>query len=182
MARDALIAGGGSGQAGASRAALLIAGAVIAAVLVLAAGALRSGPVASAPPATGTSGAVGSLGVASLPPVPTAAPPDQDSPSPPDSTAIPGPRGEYVGALGLVETCPVLYLRSGLMELILPDAYRSRVRGGQVQLLEAGGAVLAFEGDLLGIDGRVREGGSRCMAGPQLHVSEIVEVVHRAPE
>jgi hypothetical protein len=39
--------------------------------------------------------------------------------------------------------------------------------------------VLASEGDLLGLDGAVREGGSLCMAGPQLHVSEIVEVVRR---
>ena len=51
-----------------------------------------------------------------------------------------------------------------------------------VQMPEADGAVLASEGDLLGVDGRVREGGSVCMVGPQLHVSRIVDVLRREEE
>lgn len=173
------IAGRGSGRGGISRAALLIVGAVLAAALVLAAGALRSDPTVSALPSAGMSGAVGSLALPSFQPVATATAGIEGTPAPPDSTAIPDLRGEFVGALGLVETCPILYLRRGLIELILPDAYRSRIRGGRVQILNAGGGVVALEGDLLGINGTVREGGSLCMAGPQLHVSKIVEVVPR---
>jgi hypothetical protein len=169
-----------SGQAGVSRAALLMVGAVVAAVLVLAAGALRSGPSPSASPSAGSSIALGSLGFATLPVTPTAAAATIDSASaPPEPTAIPDLRGEFVGALGLVETCPILYHREGVFELILPDAYRSRIRAGRIQILDAGGAVLASEGDLLGVDGLVREGGSFCMVGPQLHVSKIVEVLRR---
>ena len=166
-----------SGQAGASRAALLIVGAVVAAVLVLAAGALRSGPGPSA--SAGSSIALGSLGFSTLPATATAAPTTDTTPAPPEPTAIPDLRGEFVGALGLVEKCPILYYRDGVFELILPDAYGSRIRGGRIQILDADGAVLAAEGDLLGVDGKVREGGSVCMVGPQLHVSTVVEVLRR---
>jgi hypothetical protein len=182
VARAARIAGPGSGQAGASRAALLIGGAVVAAVLVLVAGALRSGtsPAASAFP--GSSGAPGSLGFASLPATQTAAPSIETTLAPPEPTAIPNLRGEFVGALGLVELCPILYHRDGVFELILPDAYRSPIRNGRIRILTPDGSVLAVEGDLLGVNGTVREGGSVCMAGPQLHVSRIVEVVPRGQE
>jgi hypothetical protein len=156
-----------------------MAGAVVAAVLVLAAGALRSGPSASASPSAGSSGALGSLGFASLPAAPTVAPTIASTPTPPEPTAIPDLRGEFVGALGHVEMCPILYHRDGVFELILPDAYGSRIRDGRIQILEDDGTVLASEGDLLGIVGKVREGGSVCMAGPQLHVSRIVQVVPR---
>ena len=182
MARAARIARPGSGQAGASRAALLIPGAVVAVALVLAAGALRSGMGPSASPSAGSSVVLGSLGFATLPATPTITPTMDSTPAPPEPTAIPDLRGEFVGALGLVESCPILYLRSGLIELILPDGYRSRIRGGRVQILTARGGVVASEGDLLGIDGRVREGASVCMAGPQLHVSRIVDVVPRDQE
>ena len=168
-----------SGQAGASRAALLVVGAVAAAVLVLAAGALRSGTSPSASPSAGSSADLGSLGLPTLPATPTAAPSIDTTPAPQEPTAIPDLRGEFVGALGLVEMCPILYQRDGVFELILPDAYRSRIRDGRIQILDAGGSVLATEGDLLGIDGKVREGGSVCMVGPQLHVSRIVDVLRR---
>ena len=179
MARAARIAGPGSGQAGASRAALLIPGAVVAVVLVLAAGALRSGMSPSASPSAGSSVALGSLGFATLPATPTMTPTVDSTPALPEPTAIPDLRGEFVGALGLVEMCPILYLRDGVFELILPDAYRSRIRDGRIQILDANGGVLASEGDLLGVDGKVREGGSVCMVGPQLHVAKIVEVLRR---
>jgi hypothetical protein len=182
VARDPLIARHGSEQAGVSRAALLIVGAVVAAVVVLAAGALRSGPGASASPSAGSSGALGSLGFASLPATQTVAPTIETTPAPPEPTAIPDLRGEFVGALGLVELCPILYQQDGVFELILPGAYRSRIHDGRIQILNAVGAVLAAEGDLLGIDGRVREGGSVCMAGPQLHVSKIVDILRREEE
>ena len=179
MARSALVGGRRSRQAGVSRATLLIPGAVIAAALVLAAGALRSSISPASSPSPGTSGALGSLGFASMPTTPTEAPTLETTPAPPDPTAIPDLRGEFVGALGLVELCPILYHRDGVFELILPDAYRSRIRDGRIQILEADDEVLAAEGDLLGIDGRVREGGSVCMAGPQLHVSRIVDILRR---
>lgn len=124
-------------------------------------------------------GGAGSLDLGSLPPLPSAVPSDPSTPAPPEPTAIPDLRGEFVGALGLVETCPVLYLRDGVSELILPDRYSSRVRDGRVQILSTNQVVIASEGDLLGIDGTVREGGSVCMVGPQLHVSKIVEVLPR---
>ena len=168
-----------SPEAGVSRAAVLIVGAVVAAVLVLAAGALRSGPSASASQSAGSSDAPRSFGFASLPPTPTVAPTIDGTPVPPEPTAIPDLRGEFVGALGLVELCPILYHRDGVFELILPDAYGSRIRNDRIQILDADGEVLASEGDLLGIDGRVREGGSVCMVGPQLHVARIVEVLRR---
>jgi hypothetical protein len=171
----------GAGQAGVSRGAMLIPGAVVAAILVLAAGALRSGPSPSASASAQASGGLPSLG-ATLPAPPTSAPTLPTAPQPPEATAIPNLRGEFVGALGLVETCPILYHRNGVIELILPDAYRSRIRNGQVHLLDANRRVIASEGDLLGIDGKVREGGSFCMVGPQLHVSKVVEVVHRLEE
>jgi hypothetical protein len=176
------IAGRRSGGAGVSRAALLMVGAVVAAVLVLAAGALRSGPSPSASPSAVPSGPLESFGFATLPATPTVAPTIDGTPAPPEPTAIPDLRGEFVGALGLVERCPILYLRDGVFELILPDVYRSRIREGRIQILGEDGTVLASEGDLLGIDGRVREGGSVCMVGPQLHVSKIVEVLRRESE
>ena len=172
-------AGRRSGQAGVSRAALLIGGAVVSAVFVLAAGALRSGPSPSASPSTASSDAIGTPGFETLPVTPTVAPTIDSTPAPPEPTAIPDLRGQFVGALGLVELCPILYLRDGVFELILPDAYRSRVRDGRIQIQDADGAVIASEGDLLGVDGRVREGGSVCMVGPQLHVSRIVDVLRR---
>jgi hypothetical protein len=178
VARTHLVGDRRPGQAGVGRPALLIAGAVVAAVLVLAAGALRSGPGASASPPAGSSGALESLDLASLP-APTVAPTIDSTAAPPEATAIPSLRGEFVGALGVVETCPILYHRDGVFELILSDPYRSRVRGDGIQILDGDRVVLASEGDLLGLDGAVREGGSLCMAGPQLHVSEIVEVVRR---
>jgi hypothetical protein len=147
-------------------------------VLVLAAGALRSGPGPSASASTGPSDALGSLG-ASLPAVPTVAPTTLDTPEPPEPTAIPDLDGEFVGALGLVETCPVIYQREGVLELILPDRYSSRIRDGHVQILSTNRFVIAEEGDLLGINGTVREGGSVCMVGPQLHVSRIVDILPR---
>lgn len=171
-----------SKQAGVSRAALLLVGAVVAAVLVLAAGALRSGMSPSASSSAGPSGARASLGFATLPATPTVDPTIEATPAPPEPTAIPDLRGEFVGALGLVEICPILYHRDGVLELILPDAYRSRIRDGRIQILDAGGTVLASEGDLLGVDGRVRQRGSVCMVGPQLHVSRIVDVLRRGPE
>ena len=173
---------GRSAEAGVSRAPLLILGAVVAAVLVLAAGALRSGPATSASPSAGSTGVVGSLGFASLPATPSVEPTLESTPAPPEPTAIPEVRGEFVGALGLIELCPILYQRNGVIELILPDAYRSRIRDGQIQILDTDGSVVASEGDLLGVNGTVREGGSVCMAGPQLHVSRIVDVVPRAQE
>lgn len=120
--------------------------------------------------------------MATLPGTPTVAPTIESTPSPPAPTAIPDLRGEFVGALGLVEMCPILYLRDGVFELILPDTHRSRIRDGRIQILDARGEILASEGDLLGVDGRVRAGGSVCMVGPQLHVSKIVEVLHRNAE
>ena len=182
MARTDGVDRRGARQAGVSRAALLIVGAVVAAVIVLAAGALRSGPSASASPSAGSSGADASFGFASLPVTPTVAPTIESTPAPPEPTAIPDLRGEFVGALGLVEMCPILYHRDGIFELILPATYQSRIRAGRIQILGANGAVLASEGDLLGVNGTVREGGSVCMAGPQLHVSRIVDVVPRAQE
>jgi hypothetical protein len=169
-----------SGQSGASRAGLALGGAVIAAVLVLAGGALRSGgsPSPSASAGSGLGGGTETLG--SLPPVTTPEPSIASSPAPPEATAIPGLRGQFVGALGVIEACPILYHRDGVFELILPDGYSSRIRRGRVEIVDAGGRVRASEGDLLGLNGNVREGGSFCMAGPQLHVSKIVEVVPRA--
>jgi hypothetical protein len=167
--------------AGVSRAALLLAGAVVAATLVLVAGALRSGATQSPAPSTASSG-LGSLGTASLPPVPTPASTVTTTPEPPEPTEISGLRGEFVGPLGHVETCPILYERDGVLELVLPDGYRSRVRGGAIEIAAPGGAIVATEGDLLGLNGRVREGGSLCMSGPQLHVSKIVDVLPRADQ
>ena len=165
--------------AGVGRATLLVAGAIAAAVLVLVAGALRSGPNASPSASAAASGNAGSLDLGTLPPVPSAVPSDPGTPAPPEVTAIPDLRGEFVGALGLVETCPVLFLREGVFELILPDRYTSRIRDGKVHILSTTRFEIAAEGDLLGINGEVREGGSVCMVGPQLHVSRIVEVVRR---
>lgn len=166
--------------AGVGRAALLVAAAIAAAIIVLVSGALRSGPnpSASASPGPTTAGA-GSLGLGTLPPVASPVPSDPSTPATPEPTAIPDLRGEFVGALGLVETCPVLFLRDGVFELILPDRYASRIRDGRVHILDSNQQVMASEGDLLGINGTVREGGSVCMVGPQLHVSRIVEVVRR---
>ena len=168
-----------SATAGISRAALALVVAVVAAALVLTSGALRSGPGASGSPGTGSSPAAGSPSFASLPPVPTAAPTPAATPAPPEPTAVPNLRGEFVGALGQVESCPILYQRDGVLALILPEGYRSRLRGGKVQIVGPSGAIVATEGDLLGLDGRVRNGGSFCMVGPQLHVSRIVEVASR---
>ena len=114
-----------------------------------------------------------------MPPLPSVVPSEPSTPAPPEPTAIPDLDGEFVGALGLVELCPVIYQRDGILELILPDRYTSRVRNGRVQILSANRVVIADEGDLLGIDGTVREGGSVCMAGPQLHVARIVDVLPR---
>lgn len=173
----------GSSAAGVSRAGLALVGAVLAAALVLTSGALRSGPSTSASASTGASGlpggsATGSA-LASLPPIATDAATIPASPAPPEPTALPDLRGDYVGALGQVDSCPILYQRDGVLGLVLPDGYRSRIRSGQVQIVGPGGAVVAQEGDLLGLDGRVREGGSFCMAGPQLHVTRIREVAAR---
>jgi len=165
--------------AGVGRATLLGAIAIAAAIVVLVAGALRSGPSASASASPGASGAGGSLALGTLPPVPTSVPSDPSTPAPPEPTAIPDLDGEFVGALGLVELCPVLYQREGVLELILPDRYTSRVRDGHVQILSTNRFVIADEGDLLGIDGSVRDGGSVCMAGPQLHVTRIVDILRR---
>jgi len=158
---------------------VLMVGAVVAAIVVLGSAALKSGPSASASPSAGSSGALGSLGLPSLPATPTVAPTIEGTPEPPDPTAIPDLRGDFVGALGLVELCPILSMRDGGFELVLPDRYQSRVRNGHVQIMSADGSVIAAEGDLLGIDGTVREGGSICMVGPQLHVSRIADVLRR---
>ena len=167
-----------SRAAGVGRTPLLVTGAIAAAIIVLVSGALRSGPGASASASPGVTGAA-SLDLGTLPPVPSVVPSDPGTPAPPEPTAIPDLRGEFVGALGLVEACPVLFLRDGVFELILPDRYSSRIRDGRVHILSTNRFVIASEGDLLGINGTVREGGSVCMAGPQLHVSRIVEVVRR---
>jgi hypothetical protein len=161
---------------------VLIGGAVAAAVLVLVAGALRSGQSPAASASAGSSDALRSLGFASLPATPTVVPTIESSPAPPEPTALPNLRGDFVGALGLVETCPILYHRDGVFELILSDAYRSRIRNGRIRIVVPDGALVASEGDLLGVNGTVREGGSLCMAGPQLHVSRIVDVVPRDQE
>jgi hypothetical protein len=152
-----------------------MAGAVLAAALVLVAGALRSttapSPVPSSPQ--------GTQSPPSVPAPPTLEPTVAVTNAPPEATAIPDLRGDFVGALGLVERCPVIYLRRGLLELVLPDRYRARVRDGQVRILDGSGRVVASEGDLLGVNGEVREGGASCMTGPRLHVSRIVEVLPR---
>jgi hypothetical protein len=174
-------AGRRSRDAGVGRATLLGAGAIAAAIIVLVGGALKSGPnpAGSASPSPGVTSGTGSLEPGTLPPPPSLVPSDPSTPAPPDPTAIPDLDGEFVGALGLVETCPVIYQRDGVLELILPDRYSSRIRDGHVQILSTNRLVIADEGDLLGIDGTVREGGSVCMVGPQLHVSRIVEVLRR---
>ena len=180
MNRDGAAAGISRGSAaGISRAALALVVAVVAAALVLTSGAMRSGLVPSLSPGPGSSGADATGGVASLPPVPTVAPTIGFTPEPPEPTAIPALDGEYVGALGRSDVCPLLVQPDGVLELILPDGYRGRVRRDRLQIVGPGGTVLANEGDLLGLDGRVRNGGSFCMVGPQLHVSRIVEVVRR---
>jgi hypothetical protein len=164
---------------GVGRATLLVVGAIAAVIVVLVAGALRSGPGHTSSASPGVTGGAGSLDLGTLPPLRTVAPSHPSTPAPPEPTAIPDLRGEYVGALGLFDVCPILYVPEGVLELILPTGYRGRVRDGRVQILDANGAVLASEGDVLGIDGKVREGGSFCMVGPQLHVSKIVEVLPR---
>jgi hypothetical protein len=175
-------ADGRTRTAGVGRATLLVATAIAAAIIVLVSGALRSGPNPSASASPGVTADGGSLDLGTLPPVSSAVPSEPSTPAPPEPTAIPDLRGEFVGALGLVETCPVLFLRDGVFELILPDRYGSRIRDGRVQILSTNRFVIASEGDLLGINGTVREGGSVCMAGPQLHVSRIVEVLSRDGE
>lgn len=173
MARRPALAS--TGQNGLGRAALILAGAVIAAALVLAGGALRSGLSPSPRPSAAPSGP-DSLGSASLPPIPTSEPSLASPPATPEPTEPPGLRGEFVGPLGHVESCPILYEREGVLELVLPDGYRSRIRGDAVQILGPGGAVVASEGDLIGVNGRVGGGGSFCLVGSRLHVSKIVEV------
>lgn len=168
-----------SSAAGISRAALAVVLAVLAAALVLTSGALRSGavPIASGSPAvsSGESPRFSST----PPPVPTDAPTLDATSEPAEPTAIPELRGEYVGALGRFDVCPTLVQPDGVLELILPDGYRARVRRERMQIVGPSGAIVASEGDLLGLDGRVRSGGSFCMVGPQLHVSRFVEVVSR---
>ena len=175
-------AGRRSGQAGVSRAALLIIGAVVAAVLVLAAGALRSGQSPSASPSAGTSGALGSLGFATLPATPTVAPTIEGSLAPPEPTPVPTLRGEYVGGLGFYSACMLLFVRGESFELVLPDGFRLRERDGRAVIVDPDRNVVAGEGDLVGLNGEVRGGGSFCMVGPLLHVSKIVDVVPRTHE
>ena len=59
------------------------------------------------------------------------------------------------------------------------NAYRTRFRGEAMHIVAPDGRVVAAEGDLVGVNGTVRDGGSFCMSGPQLHVSRIVDVVRR---
>ena len=179
MALAPRLAGSGSRQAGASRAALLIVGAVVAAVLVLAAGALRSGPSPFASPSPGSAGALGSLGFATLPATPTVAPTIDSTPAPPEPTPVPSLSGEYVGGLAFDGTCMLLAVRGQVYELVLPDGFRLRERNGRAVIVDSDRAVVAAEGDLVGLNGDVGGGGSFCMVGPRLHVSKIVEVVPR---
>ena len=160
-------------HAGMSRAALLLALAVVAAVLVLAAGAMRSAPRPSPRP---SDSGLESSGAVSFPPVPPAEPSVASTPAGPEPTEITGLRGDFVGPLGHVESCAILYERDGALELVLPDGYRSRIRGGAVEILDPAGAPVAAEGDLIGVNGKVGGGGSACLAGPRLRVTKIVEV------
>ena len=169
--------GGRGPAAGVSRAALILAAAVIAAGLVLAGGALRSGPGPSPAPSPEASD-LETLGTASLPPVSTPTPTTVTTPAPPEPT-VGEVRGEFVGGLGHVDSCPILYGRDGVFELVLADGYRSRIRAGRVQLLDSTGAIVAAEGDLIGVNGKVGGGGSSCLVGSRLHVTKIVEVRHR---
>jgi hypothetical protein len=170
------------GQAGVSRAALLIAGSVVAAVLVLAAGALRSGPGPSASASSGPSGGFGSLGVSSLPASPTIAPTIETTPEPPELTPVPSLRGEYVGGLGFYSVCMLLFVRGESYELVLPDGYRLRQRDGRAVILDRDRMVIAGEGDIVGLNGEIGGGGSICMVGPTLHVTKFVDVLPRQPE
>jgi hypothetical protein len=167
-------------QAGISRAALTLAVAVIAAALVLVGGAIRSSPNHSPLPSAAASEPA-SIGSLSLPPTPTLAPTIATTPAP-EPTAIADLRGEFVGPLGHVESCPILYERDGALELALPDGYGSRIHGGAVEIVDPGGAVIASEGDLIGVNGKVGGSGSTCLVGTRLRVSKFVEVRHRGAE
>src|SRR5215212_6000031 len=127
---------------------MVLAGAVVAAVVVLLMGALRSGlPATPVAPLT-ASAPPGSSGLRSLPVTQTVAPTSASTPAPPDPTAISDLRGEFVGPLGHVESCPILYEREGVLELVLPDGYRSRMRSGAIEIVRADGSVVAAEGQL----------------------------------
>ena len=166
-------------QAGLSRAALALVVAVGAAALVLVGGAMRSGlPPSPAPSASDA----GSFDLPSLPPTPTLAPSIEATPGPPEPTAVAELRGDFAGPLGHVESCPILYERDGALELALPDGYRSRIRAGAVEIVDPRGMVIASEGDLIGVNGKVGGRGSSCLVGTRLRVSKIVEVRHRDGE
>lgn len=168
-----------SSAAGISRAALALLLAVVAAAIVLTSGALRSGAGPTASGSPGASAGESPRFTSPPPPVPTEGPTSDATAAPPEPTAIPVLRGEYVGALGRFDVCPTLVQPDGVLELILPDGYRARVRRERMQIVGPDGGVVATEGDLLGLDGRVRSGGSFCMVGPQLHVARFVDVVSR---
>jgi hypothetical protein len=161
---------------------LLIVGAVVAVVLVLVAGALRSDP--SPPPleSAGSSSGPSNLGLVSLPPDPSAAPSVDSSASPAEPTPVPSLRGEYVGGLGFYSVCMLLFVRGESYELVLPDGFRIRKRGGRAVIVDDRRMVVAGEGDLVGLNGKVGGRGSFCIVGPRLHVSKIVDVVARNPE
>jgi len=171
-------ADGRRSQAGFSRAALALVVAVVAAAVVLVGGAMRSSLAPSPAPSASDPG---SFELPSLPPTPTLAPSIEATPAPPEPTAV-ALRGEFVGPLGHVESCPILYERDGALELALPDGYRSRIRAGAVELVNPRGTVIASEGDLIGVNGKVRDGGSSCLVGTRLRVTKIVEVRHREAE
>lgn len=95
---------------------------------------------------------------------------------------MPSLRGEYVGGLGFYSVCMLLFVRGESYELVLPDGFRIRERGGRAVIVDDRRMVVAGEGDLVGLNGKVGGGGSFCMVGPRLHVSKIVDVVARDPE
>ncbi|MCI0345711.1 MAG: hypothetical protein L0221_09755, partial [Chloroflexi bacterium] len=154
-----------------------IVGAALASALLIGTGALRS---SQAPGATDAPPTVGTTSASTPPPATVTVPPaDASTPAPPPETPVRSLHGEFVGGLGFSSGCMLLFVRGESYEMILPNGYRLRERDGRAVILDADRSVVAGEGDIVGVDGEVRPGGSFCIVGPQLHVAAIVDVLRR---
>jgi hypothetical protein len=117
-------------------------------------------------------GACSSVPHASTEATPQVSPPSSE----PQPTAIVSLETDFAGVLRVWQTCLLLDTQAETYELLLPDGYWQKVRGGRLHILNQAGDDVGVEGERVGVDGEAGEGGSFCMLGPQIEATRIMPI------